>query len=454
MARSNSGSGRDLGDVESEGRALDHLQVPSHGGGIHRLRANPQGTHFATASRDNTAQVIDAQTGQRKGFPFSHPGALYGVSLREDGHLATACGDRHVRHWRPAPGSLHGSSNFGESSTGGVVYTTDGRFGLAQDRESATVFEPLSGKRNVVSFNPGLILYGLAASPDGQRIAASGAAGSVSFWEVATGKQIGTEQRIHTSTVYTIASSDDGAWMVSGGLDGYVQRWNARTGEPDGRLCRLGFAVRSVRFLPHQHSLVVAAKSDGEAEIIDLETGQSLAEFQGHLGSLTITAISPDGKLLATGSFDNTVRIWDLAARLNGDASAEPKVLRHPGPIWYALSFNDDGTAVVTGSEDGTARVWDVATGQPIGPILKHNSVVKAARFTANGSQVMTADESGEVRVWNLDSQPLVQAVEEIKLWLEVATGIRLNDEGEFEVLSIGDWKQRRDQLGKTTIPF
>ena len=80
--------------------------------------------------------------------------------------------------------------------------------------------------------------------------------------------------------------------------------------------------------------------------------------FHGHAGAVTSIAFSPDGRHIASGSWDNTIRIWDAET---GKVVTGP-LEGHTGSVW-SVAFSPDGRHVASGSYDHTIRIWDVETG-------------------------------------------------------------------------------------------
>lgn len=111
-------------------------------------------------------------------------------------------------------------------------------------------------------------------------------------------------------------------------------------------------------------------------------------------------ALSPDGRMLAAGARNGTVRLWTLS-----DTEAQERELlkAHRGSV-SALAFSRDGKSLVSGGWDGTVRVWSLADGRPKGGavLLGHNSTISSLAFAANGATVVSGSWDGTIRVWSL----------------------------------------------------
>jgi WD40 repeat protein len=116
---------------------------------------------------------------------------------------------------------------------------------------------------------------------------------------------------------------------------------------------------------------------------------------KGHTAELACVAFSPDGKQLATASFDKTVRLWEAA---NGKPV---RTLAGHQDLVLSVAYRGDGKQLASASSDKTARLWDPANGKELF-VLKHPNVVDAVAFNPGGDQLATCGHDGVVRFWDV----------------------------------------------------
>src|SRR5207248_1577856 len=117
----------------------------------------------------------------------------------------------------------------------------------------------------------------------------------------------------------------------------------------------------------------------------------------GHADAVYAVTVSPDGRRAATGSFDKTVKLWDLSTGKELRTLAGPS--GHQGLV-LSVAFAPDGNRLASGGVDNAAKLWDPATGT-VTATLAHPNHVDAVAFDKSGKLLATACHDGVVRVWD-----------------------------------------------------
>lgn len=445
-------TGRKTPPLAKDGLMLTYSTAKSsrplhgHSDSVEAAVFDPSGQRVLTGSRDQTARLWNARTGEQLLVLAGHTGMITSVSFSPDGGLAlTTSNDGTARIWDSQTGALRWvlkghadrvemgafsplgdrvvtagsdhSARVWDSRTGQPLAVLSGH----TDRVIVAAFLPSGRSVLTASFDKTVRLWDsqtgrllkvmcrhtnrvnlVAVAPDGERAVTGSWDQTAVLWQLGTAAPgnagaAATDMPIvldHGSPLHAVAMSPSGDYIATAGTDGVVKLWDGHTGALRARFVGHSGVVDGLGFSPSSQHLI-SAGHDRTVRLWDVRTEQNIAVLRGHSNSIYTAAFAPSGAEAVTASYDKTARIWDVR-------SGTPVAILqgHTRPIASAV-FSPDGTRIATAGYDYTARLWSWPGGEPLAVMSGHRHLVNCVAFSPDGERIATSSTDSDVRLWD-----------------------------------------------------
>jgi WD40 repeat protein len=266
--------------------------LTGHSNVIQSVAISADGKTVASGSSDKTIKIWHLDTGELRHTLTGHSKCVHSVAISPDGQMLASCGDQTVKIWNLNTGQLLRTLTH-LKSVSSVAISPDGQTLVSGGNKTIKIWNLHTEEwPRTISEDLGYVCS-TVISPDGQTLASGSTDQTIKIWNLNTGQLLHTLSG-HYDNVSCLAINPDGQTLVSGSFDKTIQLWDLNTGE-------------LIRTLFYQ---TLAISSYGVINILDLLTGEqvfTLCELSGWVNSI---AISLDGKTLAAGGSDATIKVW------------------------------------------------------------------------------------------------------------------------------------------------
>lgn len=193
--------------------------------------------------------------------------------------------------------------------------------------------------------------------------------------------------------VYAVVISPNNRTLAVGSF-GAIKIWDLKTDAEPRTIAAHSSWVKALAISPNG-KILASGSNDKTIRLWNLKDGNRIRTIEGHTGGINAIAFRPDGKILASGSDDQTIRLWGSET-----GSRQLNIAGHEGAV-YSLVFSPDGQTLASGGKDGLIRFWNLQTGTRKRSISGHEGAVNAIVYSPDGQTLMSASDDGTIRLWN-----------------------------------------------------
>ena len=409
--------------------------LEGHAGHVENVCFSPDGKYIASGSsdirgEDNTVRVWDWKKNEEKTV-LRHTDRVHSVCFSPDGkYIASGSWDSTVRVWdwekNEEKTIFKGQTRMMDS----VCFSSDGKYILSGSGGTVCVWDWEKNEekhKTIILINTDEGINSCSFSNNNQHITAGGSSGQILIYSIKNlsfGKTIVTPLQDTNNNLKVRCSYCAKTFNIpEKGLGNIIKCHHC-----DEKLKVNDFTTLHLfnenselnQFVIKPHSSEIASTNDNREEIKEfsleeIESNEIIKKnkfpmttthqhihtperqlkttFKGHTQWVRSVCFSPDGKYIASGSDDCTIRVWDI------EKNEEKTILKGHAHRMNSVCFSPDGKYIVSGSWDKTVRVWDWKKDEEK-TILRHPTSVDSVCFSPDGKYIVSGSKNGNVHVW------------------------------------------------------
>ena len=308
-------------------------------------------------------------------------------------------------------------------------------FSIAFDPSSDLIaFGDGNGAVKIFSINEGTerttlishsdLIWSVAISEDSKLVASAGNDNKIVIFDTEKLSFL-TLKLNQPSTPLSIVFDEENKSLISAWRNGDIAIWNIESG---CLITIFNAHIKSIRTISFdkKRRILVSASNDGEIKIWNIASNTCIKSIQTSSKRINEITISPDGKLIACDQY-NSIMIFDLDGNLKG-------ILEGHDDWVYSVAFSHDGELIATGSRDRTVKVWDLVSMTCLKTLEGHTNTIHSVRFSSSSLILGTGSFDNSLRLWDIKSGENLRTIQGKTIWIRA-----LSPFWRSQIVAIGD---------------
>jgi len=316
---------------------------------------SPDGKLILSGSKDQTLRLWGSQYANQIRVFRGYASRLNSISVSTDGsYLLSAHNDRTLKLWNMKNGQNIRIFSRHKERVNDVIFSKKGKYAASASSDKQIIVWNIDSGRRIRRFkghnsSVNQVLF----TPSGKHVLSASADQSIRLWNVRANNQ---EKLFtgHTRSVLAIAIHPQGKSFVSSSKDKTIRLWDLKSGKSQV-IAKTQYPVRNLKYTKNGKYII---SSGWELLKLNAQTGKKVFNFGGnkenHQGDIKALALSSDGKFLASGSYDNKIKLWNInTGKLKGEFTV-------PYGGILSLTFLAKNNRLLSAGGDGIIRLWDL----------------------------------------------------------------------------------------------
>ncbi|GBO52900.1 high-affnity carbon uptake protein Hat/HatR [Pseudanabaena sp. lw0831] len=377
-----------------EGKEL--ITIKGHSNKVLSIAFSPNGKMIASSSHDNTIKLWDLEGRELITFTENHDNApvmFTSLTFSPNGKIIASAFDNTIKLWDL------------EDTTKAIIFKGHADLGFV----NSVAFSPyfpliasgstdntiklwnLEGKELITLTGHSSWINSVIFSPNGDMIASGSLDKTIKLWNL-EGEELMTFT--DNSEIWDITFSPDSKMIASCNDDNEIKLWSLQGSKLN---IFTGSNVNCVVFSPDCKTIAFNCRDEIKLKNLDSNNLLTLTEY---FGSIRDLAFSPNGKMIVSGSNDNTIKLLNIESK---------KTVSFTGHSSWVKSviFSPNGKMIASGSNDNTIKLWNLQ-GEELLTMNEHEDSVNSVIFSPDSALIISSSDDNTIRVWNLQGTQLL----------------------------------------------